>query len=85
MLGLALAVLSFVAVFAVFSDPRLARAVAAALAVAGTIATGVGFLIPWTFQRAGLDPALGSGPVATVVQDVLSLAVYLSLVGLLLA
>lgn len=85
LLGLALAVLSFVTVFAVFSDPRLALAVAAALAVAGTIATGVGFLIPWTFQRAGLDPALGSGPVATVVQDVLSLAVYLSLVGLLLA
>lgn len=84
LLGLALAILSFGAVLAVFGDPRLALAVAAALAVAGTIATGVGFMLPWTFQRAGLDPALGSGPVATVVQDVLSLAVYLGLVGLLL-
>jgi magnesium transporter len=85
LLGLTLAVLSFLGVWTVFADPRLALAVAAALAAAGTIATGVGFLLPWTFQRAGLDPALGSGPVATVVQDVLSLAVYLGCVSLLLA
>lgn len=84
LLGVTLATLSFVAVWMVFGDPRLALAVALALAAAGTIATGVGFLLPWTFQGAGLDPALGSGPVATVVQDVLSLAVYLGLVGLLL-
>ncbi|NKE48602.1 magnesium transporter [Roseomonas frigidaquae] len=84
LLGVTLATLSFGAVWAVFGDPRLALAVALALAAAGTIATGVGFLLPWAFQRTGLDPALGSGPVATVVQDVLSLAVYFGLVGLLL-
>jgi magnesium transporter len=33
--------------------------------------------LPWTFQRLGLDPAFGSGPLATVVQDLLSIAVYL--------
>jgi magnesium transporter len=63
----------------------LTLAVALALAAAGTIATGVGFLLPWVFQRVGFDPALGSGPVATLLQDVLSLAVYLGFVGLLLA
>jgi magnesium transporter len=84
LLGVTLATLSFGAVWWVFGDPRLALAVAGALAAAGTIATGVGFLLPWVFHRAGLDPALGSGPVATVVQDVLSLAVYLGLVRLLL-
>jgi magnesium transporter len=84
LLGLTLAVLSFLAVWTVFGDLRLALAVALALAAAGTLATGVGFLLPWVFQRVGVDPALGSGPVATVVQDVLSLAVYLTLVGLLL-
>jgi len=84
LLGITLATLSFVAVWIVFGDPSLALAVALALAAAGTIATGVGFLLPWAFHRGGLDPALGSGPLATVVQDVLSLAVYLGLVGLLL-
>jgi len=82
LLGLKLATLAFGAIWAVFGDPRLALAVAAALAAAGTIATSLGFLLPWAFQRAGLDPALGSGPVATVVQDVLWLAIHLGLVDL---
>jgi magnesium transporter len=30
-------------------------------------------------QRAGLDPAFGSGPLATVVQDLLSVAIYLGI------
>lgn len=80
LLGLALALLAFLGVWWAFGDTRLASTVAISLAVAGCIATSVGFFLPWTFQRAGVDPALGSGPVATVIQDVLSLAVYLGLV-----
>lgn len=85
LLGGALAVLAFFGVWGVFGEARLAVAVAVSLAAAGTIATAVGFLLPWAFQRAGQDPAYGSGPVATVLQDVLTLAVYLALVSLLLA
>lgn len=80
LLGLALALLAFLGVWWSFGDPVLALTVALALAVAGCVATSVGFMLPWVFQRAGIDPALGSGPVATVIQDVLSLAVYLGLV-----
>lgn len=36
--------------------------------------------LPWLLARTGRDPALGSGPVATIIQDVLSLLVYLTLV-----
>jgi magnesium transporter len=32
--------------------------------------------LPWLLTRLGRDPAFGSGPIATIVQDVLSLAVY---------
>lgn len=83
LLGAALAMLAFLGVALVFADLRLAGAVALALAAAGTIATGIGFLLPWGFQRAGLDPAYGSGPLATVIQDVLSIAVYFALVRLI--
>ena len=65
-------------------DLALALAVALALFIAGTVATGIGFLLPWMFQRHGLDPALAAGPLATVLQDVLSLAVYLAMVTVLL-
>jgi magnesium transporter len=34
-------------------------------------------VLPWTLQRLGADPAFGSGPVATSIQDLLSIAVYL--------
>jgi magnesium transporter len=53
--------------------------------VAGTIASTIGFLLPWGFQRAGYDPAYGSGPLATVIQDVLSIAVHLGFVRLVVA
>jgi magnesium transporter len=57
-------------------DLRLAAAVALALFVAGALATGIGLLLPWLLHRLGLDPAYGSGPLATIIQDVLGLAVY---------
>ena len=32
--------------------------------------------LPWLMSRLGRDPAFGSGPLATVIQDVLSLLLY---------
>jgi magnesium transporter len=33
---------------------------------------------PWLLTRCGWDLALGSGPLATVIQDLMSIAVYLT-------
>jgi magnesium transporter len=79
-IGLALALIAAPAIFVWFADSRLAFAVAASIVAAGTAATTIGLLLPWTLSRFGLDPAFGSGPVATVIQDVLSLTVYFTLV-----
>jgi len=65
--------LSFPATWAIFGDARLAAAVSIALLAAGTVATTIGLLLPWALARLGRDPAFGSGPIATIVQDVLSL------------
>jgi magnesium transporter len=32
--------------------------------------------LPWGLDRLGLDPAFGSGPLATVIQDLLSILIY---------
>jgi magnesium transporter len=32
--------------------------------------------LPWLFSRLGADPVSGSGPLATLVQNVLSLVIY---------
>jgi magnesium transporter len=58
--------------------------VALALTAAGAMATTIGLLFPWVLAHLGKDPALGSGPVATIVQDVLSLAIYLGVATMLL-
>jgi magnesium transporter len=36
----------------------------------------VALILPWAFERVGKDPALASGPLATVIRDVSSLAIY---------
>jgi magnesium transporter len=83
LIGLALGTLSFPMVFVAFSNAYLALAVALAVFVAGGVATTVGLLFPWILDRAGKDPAFGSGPVATIIQDVLSLVIYFVIVQLL--
>jgi len=83
LMGLILGVLTLPAVWAVFSDPRLAVAVALALFMAGGVATSIGLLLPWLLSQVGKDPAFGSGPVATIVQDVLSLFIYFTIISLL--
>ncbi len=67
-------------VWLTFGDLRLAIAVGGSLVVAGVLATGVGLLLPWLLTRLGRDPAYGSGPLATVVQDVLTLLTYFFIV-----
>jgi magnesium transporter len=78
LVGAVLGTLAFAAIAAVFRDLRLAGAVAVSLAIAGTIASGLGMLFPWWLARRGLDPAYGSGPMATVLLDTLSILVYLA-------
>jgi magnesium transporter len=62
-----------------WGDERVAVAVSLALLASCSIATVVAMALPWLFQRAGIDPAFGSGPLATVVQDLLSIAVYFAI------
>jgi magnesium transporter len=39
--------------------------------------------LPYGLNRLGRDPAFGSGPLATVVQDLLSILIYFAIaVGL---
>jgi magnesium transporter len=59
-----------------WGEADVALAVALALLAACSIATLVAMLLPWLFQRFGVDPAFGSGPLATVLQDLLSILIY---------
>jgi magnesium transporter len=62
-----------------WGNEQVAVAVALALVAACSIATLVAMGLPLLFQRFGADPAFGSGPLATVIQDLLSILVYLAI------
>lgn len=59
-----------------WGEVETAFAVALALMAACSIATLVAMALPWAFHRLGMDPAYGSGPLATVIQDLLSILLY---------
>jgi magnesium transporter len=76
LIGAALALAAFPLVWLYLGDARLAAAVACALAGASAVASAVGMSFPWLLGRVGRDPAYGSGPLATIIQDVLTLLIY---------
>jgi magnesium transporter len=84
LIGLILALLAGVFTVLAFHEPRLALAVATSLAAACTIATTLGLCLPWAFARTGWDPAHASGPIGTILQDVLSLGIYFGAATILL-
>jgi magnesium transporter len=61
---------------AVWGDGAVAATVSIALVVSCSVATVVAMALPYTIARFGGDPAFGSGPLATVIQDLLSILAY---------
>ena len=76
LVGLALA-LAFVPVATLrWGDGDIVVAVALSLFTACSIATLIAMSLPWLLHHLGKDPAFGSGPLATVIQDLLSVLIY---------
>lgn len=69
--------------FAVWHEADVAATVAISLAISCSIATVVAMALPQTLARFGRDPAFGSGPLATVIQDLLSIVAYFAVAALL--
>ena len=83
LIGALLGALVFPLVLFGFGSIPLATTVAVSVVAASSIATTVGFLLPWLFFKLGYDPALGSGPLGAVIQDLLSLLIYFAVAAAL--
>ena len=79
LIGGAIGLLAGLALWVWDGRPAVALVVALTLAVTAIVATLVASLLPLGLSRLGADPALASGPVATVLQDILSVAIYLGI------
>jgi magnesium transporter len=76
LIGIALALVFFPLALWHWGDSRVALVVSLSLLAACSTATLVALALPWVFHRFGKDPAFGTGPLATVIQDLLSILIY---------
>jgi magnesium transporter len=61
---------------------RLGLVVALAVIFTMTLAAGIGALLPMSFARFKIDPAVATGPFVTSAIDILSLTLYFALANL---
>ena len=78
-IGVALGLIALPLVWWRWGEGALAVGVALSLLAACSTATLAAMSLPWLLDRLGLDPAFGSGPLATVVQDLLSIVIYFAI------
>lgn len=78
-IGFTLAAIAGPFVWWLWGNASVALAVGIALFAACSTATLAAMLLPWLFSASGRDPAFGSGPLATVIQDLLSILIYFAI------
>lgn len=83
-IGCLLAAAFFVFARVLWGETRVAVVVSLSLLISASIATVIAMALPYALQRLGRDPAFGSGPLATVIQDLLSVAAYFAVAAALL-
>jgi magnesium transporter len=83
-IGLVLAVVAGPVVWWRWGQPDVALCVGLAVFGACSTATVAAMALPWLFDSVALDPAFGSGPLATVIQDLLSLLIYFAVASVVL-
>jgi len=59
-----------------WGDADVAVGVALGLFGSSLAATLIALVLPWGLERLGAHPAFGSGPLATVLQDIFTIAIY---------
>lgn len=83
-LGLVSGTVSGVASYIWFRDAALTIVVGLSMFIAVLIAPYTALLVTELVQKEHVDPAVGAGPIATVIQDTLSVLIYGAIASLIL-
>lgn len=79
LLGVVVALMFFPFAYFGWGQADVALAVSLSLFCSCSIATAVAMVLPFALRGLGYDPAFGSGPLATVIQDLLSILIYFAI------
>ena len=75
-MGLLSSTLTFITIIIVFNSFELALAVSLGMLIAVAVAPLIALIVARILQLEHKDPAVGAGPIATVIQDTVSVVVY---------
>lgn len=84
LIALTVSAAMYAAMFLLHGDTKLGLVMGVSMAAAVMSSVMTGLLMPYLFSRLRLDPADASGPVATILQDLLSVVIYFSVATWLL-
>lgn len=71
-------------IWGLYGEEKIGLTVGAALFFAVLTSVFTGMIVPYIFSKLKLDPANASGPIATIIQDILSVGVYFLIASWLL-
>jgi magnesium transporter len=78
-IGLFLAAVAGPVVWWRWGEAEMGLIVGLSVLAACSTATVAAMTLPWLLDTLNLDPAFGSGPLATVIQDLLTILIYLGI------
>ncbi len=84
LVGVACSVLLFLIVSFGWASAHIGFVLAISMLVAVIVSAFFALFIPYLLNKFKSDPALGSGPFATIVQDILSIIIYFGIASWLL-
>jgi len=84
LLSLLMSIILYGATLFLYGDPRLSLVLSFSLSIAIVSSVFTGLIVPFLFSKLSFDPANASGPVATIIQDLISVLVYLLSASILL-
>jgi len=82
--GMIISLLAYGGTTIIYRDKKFSFIVSLALFCAMISSVFSGLIIPFIFSKLKLDPANASGPIATIIQDIMSITVYFSIAHFLL-
>ncbi|MFH1977988.1 MAG: magnesium transporter [Candidatus Aenigmatarchaeota archaeon] len=83
LIGLILGLISALLCLAIFGSIKIAIVVGISIIVASGFSVLSGLLIPFMFRKIKKDPAVGSGPIGTIIQDIISVTIFFLIASLL--
>lgn len=83
--GVVCGIVIFLIIIVMYQEPILGVIVSGSLIASMSVATIIGTIVPLIMNKAGIDPAIASGPFITTANDIISLLIYFALANVFMA